>query len=80
MSSEVAAASTRESIQLSLRACLVEICKINTHSPLSIGIFTIILLASHSGYFDFISCTYDFVIEHLPKLQLPCSNGLVYIE
>jgi hypothetical protein len=36
--------------KLILRACLLEICEINTHSPFPVGLFSIAVLANHSGY------------------------------
>jgi hypothetical protein len=33
-----------------LRACLVEICEIDTHSPFSVGLFHHHSIANHSGY------------------------------
>jgi hypothetical protein len=98
MSSEVAAASTSESIlgsgnwELILRACLVEICEINTHSPLAVVFLDHDCIGQpfrvcHFSYdssteqsFDFGFCTFGLTLGNLMNFLLAWPNTLVHIQ
>jgi hypothetical protein len=96
MSSEVAGASTRESIlgngNSSFGHALLRSVKSIHILYFLLAFFTMTVLANHSGYvtslimptlrrlFYFISCTFSFSIGHFPKSLLSWSERWVHIE